>query len=323
MMKLRLGVVLAMLVGSAWSAAVFAQTYPNRPIRLVIPFPPGGNVDTFGRPLVRLVEAQLGQPVVIDNRGGANGIVGMEIVAKAPPDGYTLLNTSFAFAINPSIYRKLPFDIERDFVPITMVAAGLGYVLTVHASVPANSVKELIALAKKQPLRYSSPGVGNGQHLAAALFAVRAGIDLLHIPYKGGGPSLNALLANEVHLTFTAAAVGAPHFKSGRLRALGVSGDARLSSLPEVPTIAETGVPGFFYDAGWHAWFAPARTPDAIVNRVQAEIHKALQDPKLREFFAAGGYEPRGDAPAVFQKIFRADIKRFAEIAQVAKLERQ
>src|SRR5687767_3935319 len=243
------------------SAAGAERAYPDRPIRLVLPFPPGGNVDSFGRVLARQLESQLGQPIVVDNRSGANGIVGVDIVAKAPPDGHTLLDTSFSFVINPSIYRKLPYDTEKDFVPVTNFAVGLGYLFTAHPSVPAQSMKELIALAKSAQLRYSSPGIGNGQHLAAELLAMKAGIRLLHVPYKGGGPALTAALGGEVHLTFTGAIVGIPHVKSGKLRALGFTGATRLASLPEVPTIDEAGVPGFLYDSGWHGLFAPAGTP--------------------------------------------------------------
>ena len=305
------------------SGAACAQSYPARPIRLMVPFPPGGNVDSFGRILAKQMEAQMGQPFVVDNRGGANGILGVDIVAKAAPDGYTLLDTSFSFVLNPSIYRQLPYDTDKDFVPITNFAIGLGYVLTAHPTVPAQTVKELIALAKASPLRYSSPGIGNGQHLAMELFAMKAGIQLLHVPYKGGGPAMTAVLGGEVHLTFTAAAVGAPHIKAGKLRALGFSGAARLVSLAEVPTIAEGGLPGFVYDSGWHGLFAPAKTPSAIVNRLHAEAAKAVQEPKLRDYLIAGGYEPRADSPAEFRKIFSNDIKRYAEIVRAAKIEPQ
>lgn len=288
-----------------------------------MPFPPGGNVDTFGRVLAKQLDAQLGQPVVVDNRGGANGIVGVDIVAKAPPDGYTLLDTSFSFVINPSIYKQLPYDTEKDFFPITNFAMGLGYLLVAHPSLPAHSVKELIALAKTTPLRYSSPGIGNGQHLAGELLALRAGIPLLHVPYKGGGPAMIALLGGEVHITFTGAIVGMPHLKAGKLRALGFSGGARLASLPDVPTIAEAGLPGFLYDSGWHGLFAPAKTPAAIVNRVYAEVVKALQEPKLRDYLIAGGYEPRADPPAAFRKIVHDDIKKYGEIVRAAKIGSQ
>jgi tripartite-type tricarboxylate transporter receptor subunit TctC len=305
------------------TVTAYAQSYPIRPIRLVMPFPPGGNVDAFGRILAKQLEAQLGQPIVVDNRAGANGIIGVDIVAKAPPDGYTLLDTSFSFVINPSIYRKLPYDTEKDFVPITNFAMGLGYVLTSHPSLPAHSVKDLVALAKKMPLRYSSPGVGNGQHLAGELLATKAGIKLLHVPYKGGGPSLTAVLGGEVQLTFTAAAVGMPHIKSGKLRALGFSGASRLSSMPDVPTIAESGVPDFLYDSGWHGLFAPAKTPPFIVNRLYSEVVKAVQEPKLRDFLIAGGYEPKADPPSDFAKLFKADIRKYGEIVKAAQIEPQ
>ncbi len=320
---------LAWLTGAACCAAALiagaqpAAMYPNRPVRLVMPFPPGGNVDSFGRVLAKQLDAQLGQPVVVDNRGGANGIVGVDIVAKAPPDGYTLLDTSFSFVINPSIYKQLPYDTEKDFVPITNFAMGLGYLLVAHPSLPAHSVKELIALAKTTQLRYSSPGVGNGQHLAGELLALKAGIPLLHVPYKGGGPAMIALLGGEVHITFTGAIVGMPHLKAGKLRALGFSGAARLASLPDVPTIAEAGLPGFLYDSGWHGLFAPAKTPVAIVNRLHAEVVKALQEPKLRDYLIAGGYEPRADSPAEFRKIVHNDIKKYGEIVRAAKIESQ
>ena len=316
------GLSVLVLCGAAVSCV--AADYPNRPIRLVVAFPPGGNVDVFARLMARQVETQIGQQIVVDNRaGGANGIVGYDIVAKAPPDGYTLLSAAFAFVVNPALYGKLPYDTEKDFVPITNFVLGLGYVLTVNGGLPAHSVRELIALAKTQPLSYSSAGIGNGQHLAAELFRLKAGIPLLHVPYKGGGPALAAVASGETQLSFPSPIPVAPHVKSGRVRALGFTGDTRVSSLPDVPTIAEAGLPGFKFDAGWHAWFAPARTPPAIINRVYAEIKRALDDPKLREAFVTGGYEPKGDTPVEFQKTFRTDIKRYAEIVKAAKIEAQ
>lgn len=311
-------VVLAIAAaGPGWS-----QNYPIRPIRLVVPFPPGGNVDAFARVLYRQVEAELGQPVVIDNRGGANSILGADIVAKAAPDGYTLLNTSFAFAVNPSIYRKLPFDPVRDFVPVTNVAVGLGYLMVVHPSVRARTVKELIELAKKEPVRYSSAGIGNGQHLAGALFEMKAGVPMLHVPYKGGGPALTAVVSGEVQVHFPAASVGIPQVKAGRVRALAFTGAKRLAALPDVPTVGET-VPGYVADAGWHAVFAPAKTPPAVVARVHEAIRRALSVPQVRDHFVNNGYEPRADEPALWAKQYLADLKRFAEIARAAKIEPQ
>jgi tripartite-type tricarboxylate transporter receptor subunit TctC len=299
------------------------RVYPDHPIRLVVPFPPAGNVDTFARVLARQLESQLGQTIVVDNRGGANGIIGFDMVAKAPPDGYTLMSTSFAFVVNPAMYKKLPYDTGKDFAPITNFINGLGYVFAAHPSLPVHSVKDVIALAKEKPLSYSSPGVGNGQHLAAVLFCLKAKIDLLHVPYKGGGPALNAVLGNEVNLSLPAATVALPYVKSGRLRALAFTGAARLGSLPDVPTVAESALPGFVFDTGWHGWFGPAKMPDAIVNKLQAEIHKAVREAKLQEFFVSGGYEPAADTPAEFAKTVHAYIKRYAEIIQAAKIEPQ
>ena len=305
-------------------AAQSGSDYPNRPVRLVVAFPPGGNVDVFARLLARQVETQIGQQIVVDNRaGGANGIVGYDIVAKAPPDGYTLLSAAFAFVVNPALYGKLPYDTEKDFTPITNFVLGLGYVLTVNGGVPAQSVRELIALAKTQRLSYSSAGIGNGQHLSAELFRMKAGIALLHVPYKGGGPALNAVVSGETQISFPSPIPVAPHVKAGRVRALGFTGSVRVSSLPEVPTIAEAGLPGFHFDAGWHALFAPAGTPAPVVERLYREVKKALEAPKLREAFITGGYEPQGDPPAEFRKIFRADIRRYAELVRAAKIEAQ
>jgi len=318
----RLIVLLIGGLGVAPWGSVCAQDYPTRPVRLVVPFPPGGNVDVFARVLYRQVEAELGQTFVIDDRGGANGIIGADIVAKATPDGYTLLNTSFAFAVNPSIRKTMPFDIVNDFVPVTNVAVGLGYLLVVNPKVAAKSVKELIDLAKRQKLTYSTAGVGNGQHLAGALFCLKAGIDMLHVPYKGGGPAVNAVLGGEVTAHFPAPSVGIPHVNAGRLRALGFTGAKRLTALPDVPAIGET-VQGYVADAGWHGVFAPARTPPAIVKKLQLAIRKALQDPKVRNYFVSNGYEPQGDPPAEWAAKFHADLRRFAEIARAAKIEPQ
>ncbi len=297
-----------------------AQAWPQRPIRLIMPFPPGGATDTNARALAKEMESSLGQSIIVDNRGGANGIIGSDIVAKAAPDGYTLMHISVAFAINPSTYKKLPFDPLRDFTPITNPIVGHGALLLVHPSVAVRSVTELIALAKKQQLIFSSPGIGNVLHLINEAFNTRAGIRMLHVPYKGAAPAMMALLGAESQVMIAPPLIATPYVKAERLRALAYSGAKRLDTLPDLPTIAEAGVPGFHLDTGWHAWFAPARVPDKIVMQIYAAIHKAVQTPRMREVFTTAGYQPVADPPAVFQKNVATDIKRWGEIARSANI---
>lgn len=312
------------LAADAWAQTVLpgsGHAWPTRPIRMIVPFPPAGATDANARAIAKEVEKVLGQPLVIDNRGGANAIIGSDIVAKANPDGYTLMHISVAFAINPSTHKKLPFDTSRDFTPITNPIVGQGSLLAVNPSVPAKSVIELIALAKKQKLTFGSPGIGNVLHLINEAFNLRAGIHMLHVPYKGSGPALIALLGGEVQVMVVPPLIAIPHLKVGRLRPLGYSGAKRLPAMADVPTIGEAGLPGFQMDTGWHAWFGPARTPAHIVTLIHSAIRKSLQLPALREFLLAGGYEPTADPPAVFQKNFQDDLKRWGEIARSARIE--
>lgn len=310
------------LLALALAGHAVAQQYPSRPIRLIVPFPAGGNVDVFSRVLFRQVETEMGTNFVIDNRGGANSIIGSDMLKNATPDGYTIMNTSFGFAVNAAIVKKLPFDVIRDFTPITNVATGLGYLLVVNPRVPVKNVSELIALAKKEQVRYSTAGVGNGQHLAGALLASMAKVNMLHVPYKGGGPAVAACISGEVQVHFPAGSVGVPHHKAGRVRAIAFTGAKRLSSLPDIPTVGET-VNGYVSDAGWHGVFGPAKLPMPIAVKLQQAIHKALQDPKIHANFVDNGYEPNGDPPEVWAKQFRTDVKRFAEIAKAAGIEPQ
>lgn len=310
------------LFALALAGHAIAQQYPSRPIRLIVPFPAGGNVDVFSRVLFRQVETEIGTNFVIDNRGGANGIVGADTVKNASPDGYTIMNTSFGFAVNPAIVKKLPFDVIRDFTPVTNVATGLGYLVVVNPRVPVKSVAEMIALARKEQVRYSTAGVGNGQHLAGALLNTMAKINMLHVPYKGGGPAVAACISGEVQVHFPAGSVGVPHHKAGRVRAIAFTGAKRLATLPDIPTVGET-VNGYVSDAGWHGVFGPARLPMPIAVKLQQAIHKALQDPKINANFVDNGYEPNGDPPEVWARLFRTDVKRLAEIAKAAGIEPQ
>jgi tripartite-type tricarboxylate transporter receptor subunit TctC len=317
---LRITLGAAALAACACSGNAPAQGYPNRAIRLVIPFAPGGTPDVIARVMAPHLERELGQSIVIDNRAGANGIIGTEIVARAAPDGYTLLKTPAALIINSLLYKKLPYDIERDLVPITNTASAQGYLLLVHPSVPANTVEEFIALAKKRPaeLPFGSPGFGNSLHLAHEYFNARAGIRMVHVPYKGLGPAFNALLAGEVTSVVMAPTIALQQIKAGKARPLAFTGDKRWPSLPDVPTMVEAGLAGFHLEAGWFGWFAPAGTPAAIVQRLNTEIRKSLQVPQVRDFITGGGYDIAGSTPAEFRAFLREDIKRYAEIARAA-----
>ena len=320
--RIALPVLATAVAASAFTLAgnAAAQAWPQRPIRLIMPFPPGGATDANARALAKEMETSLGQSIIVDNRSGANGIIGSDIVAKAAPDGYTMMHISVAFAINPSTYKKLPFDPIRDFTPITNPIVGNGALLMVHPSVPARSVTELIALAKKQQLVFSSPGIGNVLHLINEAFNARAGIHMLHVPYKGAGPALVALLGAESQVMVVPPLTATTYVKAERLRALAYSGAKRLDTLPDIPTISEAGLPGFQIDTGWHAWFAPPKTPDRIVNQIYGAIQKAVQTPRMRDVFTTAGYQPVADPPAVFQKNVAADIKRWGEIVRSANI---
>jgi tripartite-type tricarboxylate transporter receptor subunit TctC len=310
--------ILAAALGiAAAHGASAAETYPSRPVHVIVPFEAGAP-DTVARVLGQQLSQQLGQPVVVDNRPGANGVIGSELVSKTPPDGYLLLITSTSFAVNPSIYKKLPYDWQTDFVPVTNICSTPGLILGVNPAVPATSAKALIALARKSDLAYGSPGVGNTLHLAAALFAVRAKIKLTHVPYKGAGPAIAALLGNEVQLMFMTPPLSLPHIKAGKIRALAFTGAARAPFLPDVPTMAEAGVAGMTMDGGWFAMFAPARTPAAVVDRLQSEVKKALATPLLQERLAQLGLDPVGDTPAAFKTFLAKQVKDYAEMVRLA-----
>jgi tripartite-type tricarboxylate transporter receptor subunit TctC len=308
---------LSMLAALPVLAAEHAA-YPNRPIRLLNPFAPGGTADINARTLASEVSKQLGGNIVVDNRDGANGIVGTQIVVNAPPDGYTLLHVTTSIAINPSVQRKLPYDTLKDLTPVTFVALGGGYVVVSHPGFAARSMRDVIELAKNKskPVAYSTAGIGNSTHLVTEMFSTAAGISMTHVPYKGVAPALNAVLAGEVQLMFIPPTSAVQHIQSGRARALAFTGKARWSVLPEVPTVSESGLPGFNKDAGWNLWAAPAKTPPAIVARLQAEVKKALALPHVREVFVNGGYDPLGNTPEEARAFLAAEIRLYGDIVK-------
>lgn len=296
------------------------QAFPTRPIRLVVPFPAGGTADVIARGVASEVGAQLGQTIVIDNRGGANGIIGIDIVAKSAPDGHTLLHSTASIVINPSIYSRLPYDTFRDFDPVTNLVLGTGYLVVLHPAVPANTVRELISLARSGKVSYSSPGVGNTLHLAAEMFATRTGVHLLHVPYKGVAPALGALLAGEVQMTLIPPTIAVPQIKAGRAKAIAFTGASRFAGLPQLPTMNEAGVTDLVLTGAWHGWFAAAKSPPKAIARLHQEVAKSLKLPKVRELIIAGGYDPDGRSPAEFARFLRAETGRYAEMVRVAKV---
>src|SRR5712692_4347466 len=279
------GLAFAML---AFTNPAAAQDYPVRPVRLIIPFPPGGSNDVVGRLIATRLGERLGKQVVVDNRGGAGGVIGTEAVAKSPADGYTLGIISMAHAVNPWLY-KLSYDPIKDFAPVGLLAKGAN-VLVVHPSLPVNSVKELVALAKQKlgDLQYASAGIGSFQHLGGELFKLMAGVDILHVPFKGGGPAMIDVVGGHTKVMFSSLVQTTPHIRSGKLRALGTGGVARSPILPEVPTIAEAGVPGY-QAVNWWGVVAPAGTPAAILEKLHKDIAAVQESEEVRTHFAAEG----------------------------------
>jgi tripartite-type tricarboxylate transporter receptor subunit TctC len=304
-------------------AASFVQPYPSRPIRWVVGFAPGGAPDVAARMVAPVLTTQIGQSIVIDNRPGANGILGGEITAKAQPDGYTMFITSAAFAINPSVQRSMPFDVIHSFVPVTNLAASEALLLAVNPTLPATTVQELVALAKKAGAKfaYGSSGVGNATHLAGALFAARTGTQLTHVPYKGGGPVAVALMSGEVQMVLSNPGTMITHIRAGRMRALAYNAQQRSPLMPNVPTMIESGVQGMDMDPGWYGVFAPAKTPAAIVNTMHAGIRNALAVTTVRDSLQNVGLEPVGNSPAEFKVFVERAVKRSAELVKFAGLK--
>jgi tripartite-type tricarboxylate transporter receptor subunit TctC len=310
--------MLAALMLACGASMAFAQTYPGKPIRMVVGFPPGGGVDINARLLGPKLAEYLGQQIIVENRPGAGTNIANELVARAAPDGYTVLINTAALVINMSLYKKVAYDAMRDFAPLSLFSMAPN-ILVVHASVPVRSVKEFVALAKASPgkLNYSSAGSGTTQHLAGELFNLRAGTKIVHVPYKGSAPSITALISGEVDLTYANIPAISAHVKSGRLRPLANLGPKRSDQLPEVPTMREAGIKGVEVVV-WYGVLAPAATPRDIVVKLADAIARAARSPDTRQKLQDLGAEPVGNTPEEFSKLLREELVRWAEVVKVS-----
>ena len=315
-----LSIAAAMLI---WSAGVFAQAYPAKPIRLIVPYPPGGGTDFFARLVGAKMSEHIGQPIVVENRPGAATIIGAEAAARAAPDGYTvLLADSTTLAVNPSLYRKLPYDPQKDFLPISMTAR-FAMLLVVNPSlIKAASVKEFIAEANRDPgkINFASVGAGTTHHLAMELFEQQSGISLNHIPYKGAAPAVQDLVGGQVPVMFLDLAAGAPQIRAGKIKALAVASARRISALPDVPTVAESGVPGFEAWA-WQGLVVPAGTPQEVMTRLRVEYSKAVGDPALRQKLIDAGVEPLTSTPEELAAHIRSETAKWAKVVKEANIK--
>jgi tripartite-type tricarboxylate transporter receptor subunit TctC len=307
----------------AMASSVVAQDYPSRPVRMVVPFAPGGGTDISARILGEGLSQSLGQTVVIDNRPGAGSVLGCEIVAHAAPDGYTLLLGNISMAFNAALYKKLPYDTQRDFIPVTLVTDQPN-ILVAHPSLPAKTFKEFVALARSQPgkLTYGSAGLGAGTHLAMEMLMMSQKIDLVHIPYKGTGPALTALLGNQISAFFSTFASALPHVKSERLRAYAVTSVKRAPTLPAVPTVAESGVPGYEYST-WYGLLVPARTSRAIVEKLNKTTVAVLKSPDYSKRLEAQGMEPIPSTAAHYAAYLKSETEKWTKVVRAAKIPQQ
>ncbi|HTD91719.1 MAG TPA: tripartite tricarboxylate transporter substrate binding protein [Burkholderiales bacterium] len=302
----------------ATSAFAQAQSYPVKPVRLIAPSSPGSGVDIVARFFAQKLGVQLKQQVVVENRAGAGANIGAEIAAKAPPDGYTLFMGTPAHTINPSLYRRLNYDIIRDFVPISQVSSGQ-YVVVVHPALPVKTLPQLIAMAKARPgqLNYGSAGTGNATHLAAELFRVMANVNIVHVPYKGSGPALIDLVGGQMQFMFSNLTAALPHMKSAKLRALAVTGEKRTPIVPELPTVAEAALPGYSVTS-WYGLLAPAGTPQDIVTRLNTETGNAMRAPDMKERLAGEGADPMPGGAAEFAALLKVEIAKWAKVVKQA-----
>lgn len=304
-------------VSLASATAAFAQEYPTRPVRIVVPFTPGGGTDLLARLLSQRFTEAFGHSVIVENRAGSGGNIGAEFVIRSPADGYTLLMSTASMAVNVSLYPKLPFDVRRDLIPIVQVASA-PIVLCVHPSVPVRTIKELIALSKtrKEGLNFGSNGTGTTSHLAGVMLQQVAGLKLTHIPFKGASAAMISLVGGEVDMGLPAVISGRPNIAAGKLRGLAVTTKRRSSVLPDIPTL-DSMYPGFDID-NWFALFAPAGSPQAVVTRIHAEVVKNLQHADLKAFMAREGAEPVGNTPAEFAAFFRSEVEKYAKIVKLS-----
>jgi len=304
------------LAGAACPAVGWPQEYPTKPVRIVVPFPPGGGSDLIARLVAQKLTAAFGQPAVVENRAGASGNIAAELVAKAAPDGYTLLFGNSSLSISPAVFRKLNYDPVKDLAPISM-ASSYPFALTVHPSLPVRSVKELVALAKAQPdaLAYASAGGGTMSHMAMELLRLRTGIKVRHLPYKGAAPASVSLISGESQLAFLVMPVAAVQVKAGKLRGLAVAGPTRSPAAPEMPTMEEAGVKDNIA-MQWNGFFAPSRTPQPALDRLYREISKAVHLPDVKQRFEAEGATPSGSAPAEFAAFFRGETEKWSDVAK-------
>ncbi len=314
-------IAVAMLLAAG---ASFAQNFPNRPIRLVVPFPAGSPSDVLGRLVGQRYSEVLGQPVVIDNRPGAAGVIGADTVAKAAPDGYTLLmGGTGALAINPGLRTRMPYDSIRDFAPVSLFAS-IPFLLVVSPVVPATTVKELVAVARVKPrqLNYASSGIGSPTQLAAELFKSLTGVDMVHVAYKGTGPATLDLISGQTHVMFSGITVLMPQVKAGRLRALAVASATRSTLFPQLPTVIESGIPGFTADT-WTGVLAPRGTPAAIVARLHGEVVKMVRDPEMKERLFSLGAEPIGNQPEEFRAYIRDEISKWTRVIKTVGIKEE
>ena len=299
------------------TAPALAQNYPTKPVRMVVGYPPGGPTDMIARTVAQKLTPALGQQVIVDNRPGASGMIGAELVVKAPPDGYTLLTVPITFAVIPSMFPKMPYDTEKDLAPVALVAAA-PFILVVHPTLPVKTVKDLIALAKSRPgqINYASASTGGMPHLAGELFNMMAGVKLTHIPYKGAAPATIDLLAGQVSLMFNNMLSAMPHVKSGKLRAVAVTSAKRSAAVPELPTVAET-IKGF-EASGWYGTFAPAATPRELIAKLNTEINRQMRQPDVAQRLAGDGVEAVTMTPAEFGAYLHSEMVKWAKVVKIS-----